>query len=192
MARGRKAVYAALFAALGGIGLLAAISLKVSGPEGPFGFSAAGSRSEPEVILQGVEMREIRKEGAPYKASSEQATYSLLSRRFSGTGVTLELSGNGEVIVVRAPTASWDMQAGRIFLPEGGSAESRTGWSAAVAVAYLSLPERMLTSAGKARLTGPGLSVVGDNLVWNWREGTLALELPKTRLEPSRVLRKRG
>lgn len=192
MARGRWAFFAALLAALGGIGVLAAISLKGAGPKGPFGISAAGSRSEPEVILQGVEMREIRKEGAPYKASSEQATYSLLSRRFSGTDVTLELSGNGEELVVRAPTASWDMQTGRIFLPEGGSAESGAGWSAAVAVAYLSLPERMLTSAGKARLTGPGLSVVGDNLVWNWREGTLALELPKTRLEPSRVLRKRG
>src|SRR5512134_988457 len=192
MARGGWAFFAALLTALGGSGVLAAISLKGAGPKGPIGISAAGSRSEPEVILQGVEMREIRKEGAPYKASSEQATYSLLSRRFSGTDVTLELSGNGEELVVRAPTASWDMQTGRIFLPEGGSAESRTGWSAAVAVAYLSLPERMLTSAGKARLTGPGLSVVGDNLVWSWKEGTLALELPKTRLEPSRVLRKGG
>jgi hypothetical protein len=192
MARGRRAFIAVLLAALGGIGLLAAISLKGAGSKGPFGISAAGSRPEPEVILQGVEMREIRKEGAPYKASSEYATYSILSSRFSGTGVTLELSGNGEEMVVRAPTASWDMRTGRIFLPEGGSAENRTGWSAAVASAYLSLPERMLSSAGKARLSGPGLSVVGDNLVWSWREGTVALELPKTLLSPSRAFRKKG
>jgi len=192
MARGRGVFFAALFAALGGIGLLAAISMKGPGPQGPFGISAAGSRSEPEVILQGVEMREIRKEGAPYKVSSEQATYSLLSSRFSGTGMTLELSGNAGEMVVRAPIASWDMQTGQVFLPEGGSAENRTGWTAAVASANLSLPERMLTSTGKAMLSGPGLSMVGDNLVWSWREGTVALKLPKTRLEPSRAFRRRG
>jgi hypothetical protein len=192
MARGRGIFIAALFAALGGIGLLTAISMKGSGPQGPLGISAAGSRSEPEVILQGVEMREIRKEGAPYKVFSEQATYSILSSRFSGSGVTLELSGNTGEMVVRAPIASWDMRTGRVFLPEGGTAENRTGWSAAVASANLSLPERMLTSAGKARLSGPGLSVVGDNLVWNWREGTVALELPKTRLSPSRAFQRRG
>ena len=192
MARGRKAVYAALFAALGGIGLLAAISLKVSGPEGPFGFSAAGSRSEPEVILQGVEMREIRNEGAPNKATSAQATYSLLSNRFSGTDVTLELPDKGGEMVVRAPIASWDMKAGRIFLPDGGTAENSAGWSAAVDSAKLSLPERMLTSEGKVSLSGPGLSVVGDNLVWNWREGTVALDQAKTLISPSRAIRKKG
>jgi hypothetical protein len=189
MARGRKAVYAALFAALGGIGLLAAISPKVSGPDGPFGFSAAGSLSEPEVILQGVEMREIRNEGAPNKATSAQATYSLLSNRFSGTDVTLELPDKGGEMVVRAPIASWDMKTGRIFLPDGGTAESSAGWSAAVDSAKLSLPERMLTSEGKATLSGPGLTVVGDNLVWNWREGTVALDQAKTRILPSRAIR---
>lgn len=192
MARGRGVFFVALVAALGGIGFLAAISMKGPGPQGPVGISAAGSRSEPEVILQGVEMREIRKEGAPYKVFSEQATYSLLSSRFSGTGVIFEHSGNAGEMVVRAPIASWDMQTGQIFLPEGGSAENRTGWSAAVVSANLSLPERMLTSAGKAMLTGPGLSVVGDNLVWSWKEGTVALELPKTHLSPSRVFRRRG
>jgi hypothetical protein len=50
----------------------------------------------------------------------------------------------------------------------------------------------MLTSAGKAMLSGPGLSVVGDNLVWNWRKGTVELELPKTRLSPSRVFPRKG
>ncbi len=192
MTLGRGVFIAALIAALGGIGLLAAISTNDPGPDGSSGISTADSRSEPKVILQDVEMQEIRKEGAPYKLSSEQATYSLLSSRFTGTGVTLVLSGNAGEMVVRAPIASWDMKSGRIFLPEGGSAENRTGWSAAVAAANLSLPERMLTSAGKAIVSGPGLSVVGDNLVWNWREGTVSLAAPKTRLEPARAYRKEG
>lgn len=188
MASERGIFFAALFAALGGIGLLAAISMKGSGPQGS---SSAGIPSEPEVILQGVEMREIRKEGAPYRAFSDQATYRFLSNRFSGTGVTLELSGKSGEMVVRAPKASWDMKTGQIFLSEGGSAENRAGWSANVTSANLSLPERVLTAAGKARFSGPGLSVVGDNLVWSWREGTVALEMPKTLLEPSSTFRRR-
>src|SRR3990170_4684184 len=93
---------------------------------------------------------------------------------------------------VRAPKASWDMQNGQIFLPEGGSAENDTGWSSAISTANLSLPERILTATGKASLSGPGLSVVGDNLVWHWREGKVSLEMPKTRLEPSLAFRRRG
>jgi hypothetical protein len=192
MKRRRVISFGALFAVLGGIGLLAAISSKGPGPQGTWGPSNAGAPAEPEVILRNVEMREIRDEGTQYRLFSDQATYLLLAGKFSATGVILELpSGVGEV-VVRAPKASWDMQNGQIFLPEGGSAENDTGWSAAIAAANLSLPERILTATGKARLSGPGLSVVGDNLVWHWKEGKVSLEMPKTRLESARAFQRRG
>jgi len=192
MARRRVISYAALLAVLGGIGLLAAISAKGPGTRGTWGPYEVESPAEPEVILRNVVIREVWKEGAQYRLSSEQATYLLLAGRLSATGVTLELPGAAGEVVVRAPKASWNMQNGQIFLPEGGSAENGAGWSAAVDTASLSLPERILTATGKARFSGPGLSVVGDNLVWRWREGKVGLDLPKTRIESARTFRKRG
>jgi len=192
MTRRRVVSFAALLAVLGGIALLFAISVKGPGQQGPGEPSDAGSQAEPEVILRDMVMREVRKEGAQYRLSSEQATYLLLAGKLSATGVTLELPGTSGEVVVRAPKASWDMQNRQIFLPEGGSAENGAGWSAAVAAANLSLPERILTAPGMARFSGPGLSVVGDNLVWRWGEGKVALELPKTRLESVRTFRRGG
>lgn len=183
---------AALLVALGAAGLLAAVFTKGAGPQAPFGSSSAASRAEPEVLLHDVEMQEIRKGGTPYRISSERAVYRLQSGRFSGSAVTLEVPGRTGETVVRAPNASWDMPAGQVFLPEGGSAQDGAGWSAAVLSARISLRDRVLTASGKAQLSGPGLSVTGDNLVWNIREGTVALQQPKTRVEPSRVSRKRG
>jgi hypothetical protein len=192
MSRRRVVSFAALFAVLGGIVLLAVISAKAPGPKGPMGTADSGSPAEPEVILRNVVMREVRKEGAHYRLSSERATYLLLAGRVSATGVTLGLPGTEGELIVRAPKASWNLQNGQIVLPEGGSAENGAGWSAALAFANLSLPDRILTATGKARLSGPGLSVTGDNLVWRWREGKVALELPKTRIESGRTLRRRG
>lgn len=191
MRGGRRVYIAAVLAVLGAIGLLAPVLLKDAGPKARFG-SPNGSRAEPEVLLHDVEMQEIRKDGTPYRIFAERATYRLQSGRFSGSVVTLEVSGRNGETVVRAPNASWDMPAGQVFLPEGGTAEDGAGWSAAVLSAKFSLRERVLKAPGKARLIGPGLSVTGDNLVWNLREGTWALQEPKTRLEPSRVSRKRG
>ena len=190
MARGRSVFHAAVVAVLLGAAILVAISLDTPGKPGS---SSAGSGFEPEVLLRDVEMREIRKGGSPYRVFSDNATYLLHSGKFSGTGVTLALSGKAGETVVRAPQASWDMRAGRIFLPEGGVAENREGWVATVGSANLSLPERTLFASGKAKISGPGLSVVGDNLVWNMREGTVALASPKTRLDqPSRAIRRKG
>lgn len=192
MRRGRGVFVAAVYAVLGGIGLLAAISMENEGPRGPFDPSAAGYPSEPEVVLHGVEIREIRKSGAPSRIFSDRATYRPLSGRGSGSSVTLEISGSAGDVTVRAPTASWDMPTGQVVLPEGASAEDNAGWTASVVSARISLAERVLTAPGKVWLNGPGLAVVGDNLVWNMREGRVALQLPKTRLEPSRAMRRRG
>jgi len=192
MARGRAISLAVLFAVVGIIGILASIYYMGPVPQRPREPSVAGPPAEPEVILRDVVMREIRKEGVQYRLVSEQADYLLLTGRFSASGVTLELPGAAGDVVVHAPKASWNMLTGHIFLPEGGSARTDTGWSAVVAATDLSLPEQILTATGKARLSGPGLSVVGDNLVWRWREGKVALELPKTRLESNRTFRRGG
>lgn len=188
----RTVSFAALIAALGGIALLAAITAMAPGNRGARGSSAAAHPSEPEVVFQGMEMREIRGEGTQYRLLSDRATYRFLTGGISAVGVTLELPDAAGTVTVRAPKASWDTKTGQVLLPEGGSAENGAGWSAAVAVARLSLPDRQMTAAGAARLSGPGLSVAGSDLVWKWREGKLALQQPKTRLEPARTLRRRG
>ena len=190
MARPWAIPLAVSMAVAGAVGVLVATYGISPGPKG-IG-ERPGSRAEPEVILRDVVMREIRKEGAQYRLVSDQAAYLLQTGRISASGVTLEMSGAAGNPVVRAPEASWDMQTGQIILPEGGSARTGEGWSASVPAAILSLPEQVLTARGKAVLSGPDLSIAGDNLVWRWREGKMALEAPKTRLVPSRTFRRGG
>ncbi len=190
MARRRAISLAVSMAVACVIGVLVAIYGKSPGPREIW--ERSGSPAEPEVILRDVVMREIRKEGAQYRLVSEQAAYLLQTGMVSASGVTLELPGAAGNPVVRAPKASWDMQTGQIILPEGGSARTGEGWSASVSAAVLSLPEQVMTAKGKASLSGPDLSVAGDNLVWRWREGKVALDMPKTRLESGRTFRRGG
>lgn len=188
----RTASFAALFAALGGVALLVAVFLRGPGSRGLWGPSTVEPAAEPEVVLQGMEMREIRGEGAQYRLLSDRATYRLQTGKVSAVGVTLELPGAAGNVTVRAPKASWDTKTGQVLLPEGGTAENGAGWAAAVGEARVSLPDRQMTAAGAARLSGPGLSVAGSDLVWRWREGKVALQQPKTRIEPVRAIRRGG
>lgn len=188
----RLSSFAALLAVLGIAALLASLSWRNEESPGPGGASRGESPSGPEIVLRNVEMREIRKGEAPNRLLSEQASYRVLTGDLSASGVTLLLPGRKGEVVVRAPEARWDMKAGRILLPAGGSAEGGGGWHATVVSASLSLAERVLTAPGEARLSGPGLTVAGDNLVWHWREGKLELEQPKTQVLPSRALGRKG
>ena len=182
---------AALLAVLGGAAFLFSTSWRGGGESGSGG-AAGESPSGPEIVLHNVEMREIRGGEAPYRVISERATYRVLSETVSATGVTLLLQGRRGETVVRAPEARWDMRTGWIVLPSGGSAEDRAGWSASVDSARLSLVERVMTATGKATLSGPGLAVAGDNLVWRWREGKVELDRPKTRVLPARAFPRKG
>lgn len=189
MRRRRILSLGALLTILGGIGLLlAAISAREPGPRDGGG-TAVERPAGPEVLLRDVEVREIRKEGPQYRLTSDRASYLLLARKLSADGVTLFLPGISNGMIVRAPKASWDMEAGRILLGEGGAAENGAGWSAVIAAASLSLPDRVMTAAGDVRLSGPGLRVSGDNLVWSWREGKMALSNTRTRVESTRAFR---
>ncbi len=188
MSRRRILSLGALLAILGGIGLLAAVSTMEQGPHDAVG-KAVERPDGPELILREVEVREIR-EGEPQsRLTSDRVSYLLNARRLSAAGVTLFLPGISNGIVVRAPKASWDMEAGTILLDEGGAAGNAAGWSAIVAAASLSLPNREMSAAGNVRLSGPGLQVAGDNMVWGWREGKLALSNTRTRVESPRALR---
>ncbi|MDA8123180.1 MAG: hypothetical protein M0Z38_11545 [Deltaproteobacteria bacterium] len=188
MSRRRILSLGALLAILGGIGLLAAVSTMEQGPHDAV-WKAVERPDGPELILREVEVREIR-EGEPQsRLTSDRVSYLLNARRLSAAGVTLFLPGISNGIVVRAPKASWDMEAGTILLDEGGAAGNAAGWSAIVAAASLSLPNREMSAAGNVRLSGPGLQVAGDNMVWGWREGKLALSNTRTRVESPRALR---
>lgn len=146
-----------------------------------------GGMGGPALVLRGVEVREIPPKGPQIRLFSEEATYRIPARTVSGTGVRLALPSKGGDVIVRAKTAKWDMDAGLVRLPEGCSAENAGGWTASLPAAVVFLPQRVLAGEGRANLSGPGLSVAGDNLVWRWREGTLTLAGPKTRFEPARI-----
>ncbi len=186
MSRRRILSFGVLLAILGGIGFLAAISTMDRGRHDAPG-TAVEPPDGPELILRDVDVREIRKEGPQYRLTSDRASYLLHARKLSAAGVILFLPGTSSGIVVRAPKAFWDMEAGRILLDEGASAENAAGWSAVVAAASLSLPDREMSAAGNAMLSGPGLRMAGDNLVWRWREGKLALSNTRTRVESPRA-----
>lgn len=183
---------AALVAVLGAVVLLDSYPWRDAGSPGGGERSRGEFQSEPEIILRNVEMREVRKGEATNRLLSEQANYRVLSGDLSASGVTLVLPGLKEEVVLRAPEARWEMRAERILLPAGGTAESGGGWSAFVVAADLSLRERVLRAPGAARLTGPGLAIAGDNLVWHWQDGKVELERPKTRVFPARALGRKG
>lgn len=184
---------AALLAVLGGLVLIASITWLGGGATlGNGGITAVESRPEPEIVLQDVDMVEIRKGEAPNRLLSEHATYHVFAGDLSASGVTIRLPGRQGDVVLRTPEAHWDLRAGRIALPVGGTAENGGGWSATVVSGNINLRERILTAHGEARLAGPGLTIEGDNLVWRWRDGKMELERPKTRVLPARALGRKG
>lgn len=188
MTIGRRRVMplAAVAAVLAGILALAGLLGSGTGAGGA-GRSAGNGAAGPEIFLQGVDFREIKPDGAQYSLVSERASYLLAARTLAADQVTLRMREKSVEIVVRAPRALWDMGIEQILLPEGAEAESPSGWIGAAGAARLSLRDRLLTSQGRATLTGPGISVAGENLVWRWREGTMGLTSPRTRFEPGRI-----
>ena len=164
------------------------LSLQAAKSQQTFGGNGSGAARyrEPEILLGGVEVREIRADGRSQRFSAESASYAVLSKRFSAEQVTLTLQEEGDKVVVRAPRGEWDMERGTVDLPEGGTAESGGGWTASVPEARVELGERRLT-AGKAILSIPGVRVTGSGLVWRWEEGTVELSAPESLVLPDRL-----
>jgi len=154
------------------------------------GRSAAGYR-EPEILLRGVEVREIRKDGRTDRVLARQASYRVLSRNLSAEQVTFAMEGGNGKVVVEAPQVSWNMQEGRLDLPKGGTARNGSGWSAQVPDARIDLLGQVLT-ANRATLSLPGIRVAGSGLVWRWKDGTVELASPESRLLPGLLRREAG
>ncbi len=140
----------------------------------------------PQVVLRGVEMTEEHRGGTVYRLVSDEATYSVLSERVVASGVTLALPDRGGNVVVTAPVATWNMEEGRIDLPQGADARNEGGWAASAPGARLDLKSGEIT-AGEARLSGPGVTVSGRNLRWSWHDGAVVLDSPRSTVYPGTI-----
>jgi hypothetical protein len=183
-------VAAILVLALAALGVVAAI---LGGWRGR-AYRDASLRSAvegPMLVLHGVDVREIRPGGTTIRFRSERASYAILARHLSAEDVTVALPAPEGEIVVEAPLALWDMDAGIVLLPEGGRGGGAGGWSATVPEARLDLSVRQMTASG-ASLSGPGVSVAGRDLVWKWKDGTLTLEAATGSVLPGKASRRDG
>jgi hypothetical protein len=171
-----------VFAVLAGVYLMAlglARSLRLS-PGGDGGTADIGG---PKVVLHGVEMIEVHREGPVYRLRSDDASYSVRAASVVASGVTLTLKEREGDIVVTAPAASWNMNEGRVDLDEGASVRNDTGWTASAPRVIIDLRSEVI-AAKEASLAAPGVTITGSNLRWRWREGTVALDSSRSRIIP--------
>ena len=162
---------------------LVALDLARSMRLSPGGDGGTADIGGPKIVLRGVEMIEAREEGPVYRLRSDDASYSAMSALVVASGVTLTLSERMGDIVVTAPAASWNMNEGRVDLGEGATARNDRGWTASSPRAIIDLRSEEI-AAEEASLAAPGVTVTGSNLRWRWREGTMALDSPRSRIIP--------
>jgi hypothetical protein len=180
--KGKLLSFLGVVAVLAGVYLLA-LNLARNLRLPPGGDGGTAEISGPKVVLHGVEMIEVHREGPVYRLRSDDASYSVMSARVVASGVTLTLSEREGDIVVTAPVASWNMNEGRVDLDEGASARNDTGWAASAPRAIIDLRSEVIT-AEAASLAAPGVTITGSNLRWRWREGTMALDSSRSRIIP--------
>ncbi len=145
-----------------------------------------GNGGGAKIILRVVEIVEVHSEGRIYRLASDNASYSIPLGRVVASGVRLSLQERGENVVASAPSASWDLNDGRIDLTKGVAVENGTGWTATAPQASVDLKSEVIM-AEKARLAGPGITVEGRNLRWWWQDRTVALDSPRSSILPGRV-----
>ncbi len=146
-----------------------------------------GNGGGPKIILRVVEIVEVHPEGQIYRLASDNASYSISLGRVVASGVRLLLRERGENVVASAPSASWDLNNGRIELAKGAAVENGTGWTATAPRASIDLISEVVM-AEEASLAGPGFSMEGKNLRWRWHDSTVALDSPRSRFLPGNVL----
>lgn len=164
----------------------------VAVPAGAPGPEAAGRG--PEIRLGPVEVRELHDDGSWNRLDADGAVYAYASRTVSAGGVTVFL-GEGAPFAgttVRAPRAAWDLDGKTIGLPEGCRVARKGGWSGELSAATLDLAGSILRVPGPARIEGPGVSVQGKNLAWEWVEGKITMESTTSRLSPVKNPGRRG
>ncbi|MHB1012130.1 MAG: hypothetical protein ACYC37_04400 [Desulfobacteria bacterium] len=155
-------------------------------PAGATGPETSGSG--PEIRLGSVDVRELHDDGSWNRLDADGAVYGYASRTVSAGGVTVFL-GEGSPFAgttVRAPRAVWDLDGKRIGLPDGCRVERKGGWTGELSSATLDLAESILRVPGPARIEGPGVSVHGKNLAWEWAEGKITMQSTTSRLSPAK------
>jgi hypothetical protein len=140
----------------------------------------------PEIRLERVDVRELHDNGSWNRLDADEAVYAYASGTVSAVGVTVFL-GEGSPFAgatVRAPRAAWDLDDKTIGLPEGCRFARKGGWTGELSAGTLDLAGSVLRVPGPARIEGPGVSVQGRNLAWEWAEGKITMESTTSRLSP--------
>lgn len=164
----------------------------VAAPGGGSGAETAGGG--PEIRLGPVDVRELRDDGTWNRLDADGAVYGYAARTVSAAGVTVFL-GEGSPFpgtTVRAPRAAWDLDGKTIGLPEGCRVEREGGWTGELSTATLDLAGSVLRVPGPARIEGPGVSVQGRNLAWEWAAGRITMESARSRLSPAKRPGRKG
>ena len=148
----------------------------------------------PEIRLGPVDVRELHDDGSWNRLDADGAVYGYANRTVSAWGVTVFL-GEGASFAgttVRAPRAAWDLDGKTIGLSEGCRAARKDGWTGEFSAATVDLAGSVLRVPGPARIEGPGVSVQGKNLAWEWVEGKITMESTRSRLSPGKNPGRKG
>ena len=165
---------------------VAAVPAGASGPE-----TAGGG---PEIRLGPVEVRELHDDGSWNRLDADGAVYAYANRTVTAGGVVVFL-GEGAPFAgttLRAPRAAWDLDGKTIGLPEGCRVARIGGWTGELSAGTLDLARSVLRVPGPARIDGPGVSVQGKNLAWEWVEGKITMESTRSLLPPGKVPGRKG
>ncbi|HLN91888.1 MAG TPA: hypothetical protein VK429_08540 [Patescibacteria group bacterium] len=164
----------------------------VAVPTGTPGQESTGGG--PEIRLGPADVRELHDDGSWNRLDAENAVYGYASRTVSAGGVTVFL-GEGSPFAgttVRAPRAVWDLDGKTILLPEGCRVARGGGWTGELSPATLDLAGSVLRVPGPARIEGPGVSVQGKSLAWEWVGGKITMESSRSVLPPGKRLGRKG
>ena len=148
----------------------------------------------PEIRLGPVDVRELHDDGSWNRLDADGAVYAYAGRTLSAAGVTVFL-GEGSPFAgttVRAPRAGWDLDGKTIRLSEGCRVAQKDGWTGDLSAGTLDLARSVLRVPGPARIDGPGVSVRGKNLAWEWIEGKITMKSTKSLLPPGKVPGRKG
>ncbi len=146
----------------------------------------------PEIRLGPVTVRESHDDGQWNLLTADNAVYSYARKTVSASGVAVSL-GKGNVLegaFIRAPEALWDFDLRTVFLPGGGHADRRGGWTGELSASTVDFAERVLRVPGPATVAGPGFVVAGMNLAWYWWEGKISMDSPNSRIAPALIPRR--
>jgi len=147
----------------------------------------------PEIRLGPAEVLEIHDDGSRNRLTSEGAVYEYVRKTLTGHGVVVyPMAGSARGSTVRAPAVAWDFDRASMAFPEGGVADYVGGWKGELSPATVNLAAHTLRVPGPATISGPGFSITGSNLVWNWVDGKITMDSPRSRILPTAAHRRKG